>query len=130
MDPSRLTVFSYVENGHEIEAQEEQVHQVVVSDSVRGQMGMDAAQAFQADAAGPDPGEGGNDDLSLVTDDDEGYATGPVDQDAYLAADVSGESAEGPGNLGGDNGIRIHALLGQFFKIFELRCFQAGCVAD
>ena len=96
------------EGGHRIQAQQGQVHEVVLAQGAGVQVGVDQAEALEAALDAPLPGQGGNDQALGVPHDDVGHRALAVHQDPDLAVQLGGNFRQLPGQLRGKQVGRRH----------------------
>ena len=103
-----LAVGAHAEGRDQVQAQERQVGQVVLTQRFVAQMRVDQPNAAERLPAEAIVREVGQDDLSVVPDDDVLDHAPTIDEQADLAPDLAGEPCAEPGQLPGDDGIFGH----------------------
>src|SRR5713226_4532124 len=100
-----LAVGAHAESRDQVQAQERQVGQVVLTQRFVAQMRVNHPNAAERLPAEAIVREVGQDDLAVVPDDDVLDRAAAIDQQADLAPDLAGEPRAEPGQLPGDDGI-------------------------
>jgi hypothetical protein len=100
LDGARLA-FGHAECGHRIQAQQGQVHEIVVAQGATVQVGVNHAEALEAALDAPFPGQGRNHQALGVTHDDVGHRALAVHQDPDLAAQLTRNFRQLPRQLRG-----------------------------
>ena len=115
---------------HGVQPQQHEVVQVVPSQSLVGEVGVDAAQAAQAPRTGAHAAPVGQLDGSGAADHDVGDRAAAVDQDTDLAAALAAEPRHRPRELLVDEAIRGNAAPGEAFELSDLMGLETVCVAE
>ena len=114
---------------HQVEAKQGQVGQVVPRKGLPLEMGMNAAQAPQAAAPQAETAQVGNDDLTVVADDDIFHRPLAIDDDPQLAMEFRGTFGQIPGQLAGNYlGGRDAAMINPLQSL-DLTRLESGNVA-
>ena len=100
LNGARLAV-GHAERGHHVQAQQGQVHKIILAQGAHVQVGVDQAEALEAAFNAPLPGQGGNEQALGVPHDDIRHHALAVHQDPDLPADIGGNLGQLPGQLRG-----------------------------
>ena len=96
------------DRGHQVEAQQGQVDEVIPGQALVAQMGVHEPEAAKASMAGPEAADLGQDDAGGVSDENVLHGALPGDEHADLPADAMGSLAEKGSQLRRDDVRRIH----------------------
>ena len=130
VDRARVAVRSHADRGHEVQAQQRQVREVVLGQGLVVQVGVNAAQAAEASGSGPVVVGRRDDDAARVADHDEHDPAGAFDQHPDLAPDLMRQQAEVAGELGRDEDLGRHASPVEVFQATGLVRLEPGAVAE
>ncbi len=117
-----------LQGAHQIEAEEEQIHKIILGQPLAPQMGMEAAQPPQPPPGGPPRTQGRDHDRAMIPHQDQLHLAGTVDQQADLTADPPRNPGQGSGQFRGSNLIRLQPPPPQPLQLLQLRRFQAGSI--
>ncbi len=87
-NPSGQAMLTNSDHHHEIEAQQRQVGQIVLTQRLPGQVSVDTAQPAQTTAASTIVRQVGDHDLTIVSDDHIPHRTATVDYQSDLTPDL------------------------------------------
>jgi hypothetical protein len=124
-DPAGQPPSGYLHSGHEVEAQEGKVGQVILRKVFAFQMGVDASQPPQPPSPPTVPAEVGDEDLLVVPHDGEVDLALAIDDDPDLTSDLMGELGEVPGQFRGDDLLRWNLATIDTLQGLYLACPQA-----
>jgi len=113
-------VMTHIDGRHEIESQERKIGEIVVSQGLPGQMGVEAPQPTKAPLGDANAFQVGKNDASCIADDDGVHRAPSIHQHSYLSIDFSGQLRQGAGELLGDDCVRRNAFLVDLFQAPEL----------
>ena len=126
-------VFTRLDRRHRIEAEQNQIRQVVPRQRLLAEMGVEAAKPAEPPLRHALPLQVGKDDLPRVADSDPLDFALAVDQDPHLAPDVSRDLRELAGELLGDEGAGRKPPLVELLEPVplsrasdRLHCLRAG----
>ena len=125
----RQALGGYGEGCHRVQAQKRQVHEVVLGQGARVQVGVDEAQALEAALGAALPGEVGDEQTLGVPHDDVGHHPGPVHQDPHLAVHFPGDVGQLAGQLRGDQFMGGHLAAVEALQPLGLLVLQSGEIA-
>jgi len=128
-DPAGQPLGGDPHGGHEVEAQERQVREVVLRERLALQMGVDAVQPLEPPFAAAVAAEVGDDDLLVVPDDGKADLPLAVDNNPDLASDFPGELGEVAGELRGDDLVGGDPAAVDPLQSLDLVRPQAVCIA-
>jgi hypothetical protein len=95
VDPPGAALFVYLEGCHEVEAKEDQVHEIVLAERLGPEMGVDATKAAETTAVTAAAGEFGDEDGAVIADDDGVDIAASGDEEAHLPVHFKGEVSDG-----------------------------------
>jgi hypothetical protein len=98
-------VFLRRHGADEVEPQKGQVRQVIPGERLPVEVGVDESQPLETALAGAELVEARDHDLAVIPHDDEVDVALAADEDADLPVGLSGNLAEGPGKLEGENPV-------------------------
>ena len=125
----RQTLGGDGEGRHRVQAQQRQVHEVVLGQGARVQVGMDEAQALEAAPGAALPGKVGDQQSLGVPHDDVGDHPGPIHQDPHLAAQFPGDFGQLAGQLRGDQFTGGHLAAVEALQPLGLLALKTGEIA-
>ena len=96
------------EHRHCIQAQQGQVHEIILAQGAGVQVGVDQPKALEAAFTSPLPRQGRNEQALGVPDDDVGHRALAVHQDPDLPAELPGNLGQLPGQFRGEHLGRRH----------------------
>ena len=105
VDRARKPVFLRRHGADEVEAQQGQVREIVPGEPFPVEMGVDEPQPLETALAGAELVEAGDHDLAVIPHDDKMDVALAADEDADLPVCLSGNLAEVPGKLEGENPV-------------------------
>ena len=129
VDPARKPVFLHRHGADEVEPQQGQVRQVVPGKRFPVEMGVDEPQPLETALAGAELVEAGDHDLAVIPHDDEVDIALAADEDADLPVGLSGNLAEVPGQLVGENPVNRDFAAVELLDASDLAGLQPGDVA-
>jgi hypothetical protein len=106
----------HLDHCHQVQPEEEKVHEVIFGEIFSGKVGVNAADAPQPTAGGADVGQGRDDDLFMIADNNREYLAGAVNEDAYLSAGFFGKITEGSGQFRSNDLFLGNLAVADFFK--------------
>jgi hypothetical protein len=105
VDLARKSVFFGRQGADEVEPQQREVREIVPGERFPVEVGVDEPQPLEAALAGAELVEVRDHDLAVIPHDDKVDVALAADEDADLAVGLSGDLAEVPGKLEGENPV-------------------------
>ena len=129
MNLSRETVRIRFHRAHKIKAEQREVREVIPAEGFAVQVGMNQAQTFESSGCGSVSCQVGNNDLSVVADDDKQNVSLSADQHADLPADLPGELCQVSRQFMGQDSDGLYFSAVKLFDSLQLAGFEAGQIA-
>jgi hypothetical protein len=95
MEPPGAALLVHLEGCHEVEAQEDQVHEIVLAERLSPEMGVDATKAAKTAAEAAAAGELGDEDGAVITDENGVDRAASRDEEAHLPIHFKGKVSDG-----------------------------------
>jgi hypothetical protein len=99
-ESARPALLVHLEGRHEVEAEEDQVHEIVLVERLGPKVGVNTAKTAQTAAVAATRGEFRNEDGAVIAYDNVVDLTAPGDEETNLPVHLEGEASNVPGQVG------------------------------
>jgi hypothetical protein len=126
VEPPGAALLVHLESRHEVEAKEDQVHEVVLAEALGPEVGVDATKAAETAAVAAAAGKLGNENRAVIADNDGIDIAAPADEEAHLPVHLEGKVSDGTSKVARDDTLGRDAPAIEPFQSFEVTGPETG----
>jgi hypothetical protein len=125
-ESARAALFIHLKGRHEVEPEEDQVHEIVLVERLAPKVGVDATKAAETAALPAAGGKFRNEDRTVIAHDNVVDVPAPGDEETDLPVHLEGEASKVPGEVGRDDALGRYGPSVESFQSSEVTSPETG----